>query len=217
MRAIIVSVAFALVSAWISPAGWAAERFLNGDFEAGAVGFTSDYSFNGVSNTGEGQFAVVGSPFAVHSSWADFGDHTTGTGLMMTVNAATTDGRALWRQTVNVAPGQDYTFSAWAASSYFLNPALLSFRANDVEFLTLQLPTSVGDWIQATTVINSGANEAIEFEIVDLVTEPGGNDVVLDDISLDGPVPTAIPEPHSLLLWVLGVFRCVLAVRRREN
>ncbi len=118
---------------------------------------------------------------------------------MQTANGTTTAGLAIWRQTVSVVPGTDYTFSAWGASSFSINPALLSFRANDVEFLTLQLPVGVGLWTPATTVLNAGVNSSIEFEIVDLTIEGFGNDLTLDDISLDGLIPT-VPEPASVAL-----------------
>lgn len=193
---------------------FAAELFENGDFEAGVTGFTTDYSFNGVDNTLAGQFAVTSSPFNVHPSWGIFGDHTTGTGLMQTANGSTAAGLAVWRQTVAVVPGEDYTFSAWGASSFSSNPALLSFRANDVEFLTLQLPFAVGVWTNATTLINSGANSSIEFEIVDLEIDGFGNDLALDDISLDGLIPT-VPEPGSFVLIGHIAAGC-LAIRRRR-
>jgi hypothetical protein len=189
----IFRVASFLAVACLASMSHAAERFINGDFEGGVTGFGTDYSFNGLDNTLAGQFAVTSSPMNVHPSWGIYDDHTVGGALMMTANGSTTAGMAVWRQTVSVVPGEDYTFSAWGASSFSSNPALLSFRANDVEFSTLQLPFAVGIWTNGTAIINAGANTSIEFEIVNLETEGFGNDLTLDDISLDGPVP--VPEP----------------------
>ncbi len=203
MKVILKIAALCLLNYFYVSTGLAAERFANGDFESGVAGFTTDYSFNGVSNTLAGQFAVTSSPRNVHPSWGIFGDHTSGSGLMMTANGSTTAGLAVWRQTVTVVPGEDYTFSAWGASAFSSNPALLSFQANDVEFATLQLPSAVGVWTNGTVVINAGANSAIEFEIVDLETDGFGNDLALDDISLDGPVPV-IPEPSAAALLLIG-------------
>ncbi len=179
---------FALVT--LDASANAAELFANGDFEAGVAVFTTDYSFNGLDNTLPGQFSVESSPFNVHPSWGVFDDHTLGDGsLMMTANGSTSTGMAIWRQTVAVVPGTDYTFSAWGASNFSSNPATLSFRANDVEFATLLLPFAVGVWTNSTTVINAGLSTSIEFEIVDNSVLGFGNDLSLDDISLDGQIP----------------------------
>lgn len=190
----------------------AAERFINGDFEAGATGFTSDYSYNGTDNTLAGQFSVVDSPLDVHPSWANYGDNTSGTGLMLTANGSTSAGLAVWRQTVTVVPGEDYTFSAFAANSFTNNPAALSFRADGVEFLSIQLGSALGEWANVTSVLNAGAATSIEFEIVDTATFGNGNDFSLDDISLDGPVP--VPESDGLLLLLAGCLRIVAGRRR---
>ena len=191
----------------------AVERFTNGDFELGATGFGSDYSYNGVDNTLAGQFAVTTSPHLVHPSWGIYADNTVVGANMLTANGTTAAGLAVWRQTVSVVPGADYTFSAWGASSFSTSPALLSFRANDVEFLTLQLPAAVGVWTNATTVVNAGASTSIEFEIVDLNLDGLGNDLTLDDISLDGPVP--VPEPTALLLAATPLLALLLGFHRR--
>jgi hypothetical protein len=191
----------------------AVERFTNGDFELGATGFGSDYSYNGVDNTLVGQFAVTTSPHLVHPSWGIYADHTVAGANMLTANGTTAAGLAVWRQTVSVVPGADYTFSAWGASSFSTSPALLSFRANDVEFLTLQLPAAVGVWTNATTVVNAGASTSVEFEIVDLNLDGLGNDLTLDDISLDGPVP--VPEPSAFFLAITPLLALLLGFRRR--
>lgn len=203
MKSICSVVSLVVLTAMNVPQVPAAELFSNGNFEAGTTGFTSDYAFNGVSNTLDGQFAVVSSPIDVHPSWGVYGDHTSGTGLMQTANGSTSAGLAIWRQTVAVVPGADYTFSAWAASSFISNPAALSFRANDIEFASLQLTSAVGDWTHATAVLNAGVSSTIEFEIVDTATFGNGNDFTLDDISLEGPLP--VPEPSVLTAAVLGI------------
>jgi hypothetical protein len=67
-------------------------------------------------------------------------------------------------------------------------------------------------WTNGTTVVNAGASTSIEFEIVDLALDGFGNDLALDDISLDGPVP--VPEPSAILL-VLAAALAATAARSR--
>ena len=52
----------------------------------------------------------------------------------------------------------------------------------------------------------------IEFEIVDLNLDGLGNDLTLDDISLDGPVP--VPEPTTFLLAAMLLLGILLGCRR---
>ena len=212
-RVLSVVLAAAFLAASSAPSARAVERFVNGDLEAGATGFTSDYSYNGLDNTAPGSFAVTSSPNNVHGSWASYGDHTTGSGLMLTANGSTVTGLAIWRQTVAVLPGADYAFSAWGASSFSSNPASLSFRANDVEFLTLQLPAAVGVWTHAMATLNAGASSSIEFEVVDLELNGFGNDLTLDDLSLIGPVP----EPATAALAATCFAALLTAARREKN
>lgn len=213
MQSITRVAVFFAVACFVAMAN-SAERFTNGDFEAGVSSFGTDYSFNGVDNSLPGQFAVVSNPQSVHGSWGIFDDHTPSGSLMMTANGSTASGMAIWRETVSVVACADYTFSAWGASNFLSNPALLSFRANDVQFASLQLPFAVGVWTNLTTVVNAGANSSIEIEIVDLSVDGFGNDLALDDISLDGPVP--VPEPCTLFLCT-AAFAVALTRFRAAN
>ena len=85
-------VAFALSHA-------SANSVINGDFEAGNSGFTSQYVYTAVAGglatggeaphfAGEGKYAVGSNPQHFHPSFVSFGDHTTGHGLMMIVNGS---------------------------------------------------------------------------------------------------------------------------------
>ena len=82
----------------------------NGDFEAGNIGFDTDYTYLDPANTGpwtlgpEFMYTIGTNPGLYHSAWLPgFGDHTTGTSNMMIVNGtpSDTDPKALvWGQTV---------------------------------------------------------------------------------------------------------------------
>jgi hypothetical protein len=79
---------------------------VNGDFSAGNSGFTTNY-VNSSSLLPPETYAVGANPNAFNSAWPTMGDHTTGTGLMMIVNGATTGDQTVWSETVAVTPNHD--------------------------------------------------------------------------------------------------------------
>lgn len=92
-----------------------ANLIVNGDFEAGNTGFTTEYKYLDPSVTGtwtlgpEYMYTVSTNPSLYHSQWANFGDHTTGTGKMMIVNGTWDDytpnyNAIVWEQTVTPLP-----------------------------------------------------------------------------------------------------------------
>src|SRR5262245_41705434 len=91
----------------------------NGDFSLGNAGFGTGYTYS-PGDVGPAQsYDVVDDP--AHSRPHDanpvsYGDHTTGTGLMMAVNGATAPDVVVWSQTVAVSPASDYDFSLWLSS-----------------------------------------------------------------------------------------------------
>ena len=106
---------------------------LNGDFESGSTGFTSDYMDNTGGGVGainsEGTFGVDDSPRDLHRRFANCDDHTSGNGNMMVVNGSGAANN-VWCQTVTVNPSTNYIFTAWASSATDENPAQLQFSIN---------------------------------------------------------------------------------------
>lgn len=157
---------------------------VNGDFSAGNTGFTSNYGYQ-TNLVPETKYYVGTNPRNHHASWASFGDHTTGSGLMMIVNGDTTIGSLVWRQTnVNVSKNTFYDFSVWAASSYPTNPAVLDVYINGVLVGTINCTTTTGQWVKDVSLWNSGNNNSATIEIKNRNSEFNGNDFVLDDISM---------------------------------
>jgi hypothetical protein len=78
----------------------------NGNFSAGNDGsFYSDYQYKTEAQKLYDPFVygVGDNPFDYHSSWASFGDHTSGTGMMMIVNASNTDPtKVVWGQDITI-------------------------------------------------------------------------------------------------------------------
>lgn len=157
---------------------------VNGDFSAGNTGFSSSYTFTNPTNTGEAQFNVITNPQTYNGAFSTCGDNTTGTGNMMVVNGSSIVGATVWCQTVAVSPNTDYLFSAWLASVYPTNPAVLQFTVNGVPFgANLNASGTTCVWDEFFSTWNSGANTSATICITNLNTNVAGNDFALDDIS----------------------------------
>lgn len=182
-----------------------ANLIVNGDFEAGLSGFTTDYLSNDVIND-LGSYIDTTNPSFAHPSAADYTDHTTGSGRMLMFNGDSGQGVA-WRQTVAVTPGQTYDFSMWISSWFFQNLADTQLRINDINVgSSFQATAPTGTWEEFTAQWNAGAATSAKIELVNLSTAVTGNDFAFDDISF-------VPEPTSLALLSLGAF---LTARRRR-
>ncbi len=158
---------------------------MNGDFEAGNTGFTSDYIYNPVSLVAEGVYAVTDNPNALHPGFQPCGDHTSGSGQMMAVNGAGTPGQNVWCQTIPVLPNTSYVFSAWVTTLVAASPAILQFYANGSPIgAAFNAPSNTCDWIQFYNIWDSGGATSVTICIVNQNTVLGGNDFALDDIFL---------------------------------
>lgn len=160
----------------------------NGDFSLGDQGFTSSYIYGTGGTWGvlslEAQYAITTNPNFVHTNFANFGDHTTGSGNMLVVNGAGTPNVNIWCQNINVNPNTWYDFSAWGATCVASNPAILQFSINGILTGTpLALPITNGLWTQFHTTWFSGANTNIDICITDQSTAVSGNDFAIDDIT----------------------------------
>lgn len=164
---------------------------VNGDFENGATGFTSDY----ISGTGgtwgllsnPGQYAIATSPNLVHSNFYSCVDHTTGngTGNMYLANGSDIANTIVWSQTINVEPNTNYNFSTWAMSVENTgNPAILQFFVNDIQIGNVFSPSASGcTWSEFYNLWNSGLSTTAVISIKNQNIAGGGNDFALDDIS----------------------------------
>lgn len=176
---------------------------INGDFEQGGVGFTSGYTDGCALNVlNEGRYCVNPNPKATHNGFRTCGDHTSGTGNMMVVNAATTAGVSVWCQTVTVEPATDYEFSGWITSVHPSNPAILEFKINGALMGSRLTATSTAcKWDQYAAQWNSGLNTSVEICLDNQNTASGGNDFAIDDISF-APVTQTLSSSDSVLVIV---------------
>ncbi len=196
----------------------AAELIVNGDFEAGNVGFTSAYTFSPSPGNINGPATYVIQTINP-TGLGNFGDHTTGSGLYMAVNGATTANTVVWSQTVAVNSNTSYTFSAWAANMFRVNPANLDFQFNGTSVGTFTTPVDVGKWSQFVGSWNSGSATSLTISIIDNNLNFSGNDFALDDISLNGGLGTTeiAPEPSTLILFGIGAVGSLAGYFRRRK
>lgn len=166
----------------------------NGDFESGDTGFYSDYDKLPLY-LGEGRYNISTNPILENGYFTSFGDHTSGSGLMMVVNGFPEPNRTVWSQTVMVTPYTDYNYSTWIASAYPTSPAQLQFLIDSDVIGTFTAPSTPGIWQKFATTWNSGSRTSVIIKIIDLEIARGGNDFALDDISL---VANTSTKPASM-------------------
>jgi gliding motility-associated-like protein len=157
---------------------------VNGDFEAGNSGFTSDYVESPGNLVPEGVYEVLDNPQNSHPGFQPCDDHTSGSGNMMAVNGAGTPNLDVWCQTVAVMPNTQYAFSAWVVTLVSASPALLQFNINGAPLgPVFAAPNQTCVWQNYYATWNSGNNTSATICIVNQNTTLGGNDFALDDLA----------------------------------
>ncbi len=168
---------------------------VNGDFEAGNTGFTSQYNAPSTPPPGNccgllsnaGDYAITTNPNIVHTNFVNCVDVTaTGPGNMMVVNGSTIANTIVWAQTISVSPNTDYNFSAWVSSlenTNSINVSHLQFFINGVQVGPIFQPSLTGcSWQQFFETWNSGIEISADISII-AQNSAGNNDFALDDIS----------------------------------
>ena len=168
------------------------QTFTNADFEAGNIGFSSDYQFAD-ANSDEGQFTVRSDPQYWNEEFVNFGDHTTGAGKMLVVNGATSGNPAVWRQTIATEPNTSYRFKAWVGTAVAGGPANLMLRIDGILIgPSYVLPDGTGSWVLWEQPWTSSAGAVHVFEIINANTSRFPNDFYVDDLGLFKALPELV-------------------------
>lgn len=188
------------------------ELVVNGDFQNGFTGFTSDYR-DSTSTWNEGTFAINTSPQNTHPGFFPCSDHTGNGGRMMVCNGTGTPNAVVWSQTINVTPFTEYEFSCWVANVLANAPVLptLQFSINGQligpPFTSNQLQC---DWGQFFTTWESDTSSSAVITIVNQTTSQNGNDFAIDDISFKAlcksidSVTVVVYEDYDVATYGLG-------------
>lgn len=187
------------------------ERAVNGDFDSGNSGFTSQYT-NVDNNTSintelqpEAYYSVWNNPRDLHANFA-INTNIAGTGNIMVINGSPTANQYVWRQTISVDQNTFYYFVTDVASVHPTSPAQLQFSVNGVllgsifnaSATTLQWNTFYATW-------SSGSNSSAIISIVNQNTAATGNDFALDKISF---IPCTTTLPIELLEFKVNQKDC---------
>jgi len=183
-----------------------ANLIVNGDFQAGDTGFSTDYTANQIGVT-ENTYSVINNPIGSApdrnpcTTTTHYFDHTLGTeaGLMMAVNGAGDSTKLVWGQTVSgLTIGQQYEFSLWLSSWDNASPAILDVQIDNATQATLNAPATPGVWVNHSFLWTATSTSAAFAAIYDNNTVAQGNDFALDDLSL-----VAVPEPTTIIAGAL--------------
>lgn len=161
---------------------------VNGNFEAGRSGFTTDYMVGTIPCYGfgyldcEGTYDVISNPQAGHSGFAACKDHTSGGGLMMVINGSAAF-QNVWCEDIVVMPNMDYVFTAWITSVVAASPPVLQFSINGSPIgPNFSSSGTVCQWEKYEVIWNSGSNTNAQICILNENTATGGNDFAIDDL-----------------------------------
>ncbi|MHC4629316.1 MAG: hypothetical protein ACYTDV_20235 [Planctomycetota bacterium] len=162
---------------------------LNGDFESGNTDFTTDYIYippplDDHSLWPEGVYSIDTDPHNGHANFWSFGDHTTGSGNMLIANGHPEADKRVWEQTVAVLPNAVYVLTYYLSSCVPGEPAVIECSINGISLGSAGAPTAPGTWTEVYYSWDSGTSTSATIALEDLNIVRGGNDFVIDDISL---------------------------------
>lgn len=164
---------------------------------------TTTYICNTVDMVDDGEYSITNISDGLNTGWhVGMEDHTPGdiNGRAFFVNADFTVGE-FYRRTITLDPTTDYSFGAWITTVYDTGtnicggtsiPSNVIFRIEDPAG-TMIAQTNTGDipngtapnWQQFFIDFNTGTNTDIQLVLINNSIGGCGNDLAIDDITLE--------------------------------
>jgi hypothetical protein len=191
----------------------ASNLIVNGDFSAGATGFITDYPLTasgciGCAGVAASTLGWYNQPALVFP----FGDHTTGSGLMLLYDPPPSGAPRLWQQTVNVSAGTTYAFSGWireANAEPSPNNGRVQVSIDGTVLGTQDAPDNI--WAQWSFQWTAQATGPVVLLLRDVYpTTFNGTYSAIDDL-----VFAPVPEPGAAVLMAVGLVSLGWRSRRR--
>ena len=155
----------------------------NGNFEAGNVGFQSDYGYSS-DLIPEKKYYVGPNARETHAGFANMGDHTSGSGNYMIVNGAGDANAVIWSQTLTLVPHSVFSLSFWLVNLNSVRTARLQLSVNGMNIGEIHSVGGVAQWGQMTTTWMNDTVTTAVVAIVNQNTAMSGNDFAIDDIEV---------------------------------
>lgn len=206
---ILRSLAAALAGlAMLGGAASASSLLVNGGFEAGYSGFTTELAPvaapGGSGLWPEGRYAIAGSaPGREVSAFHPLFSGAPHAGsAFMAVNGAAAGSGLVWSTAapLGVLPGTVYAFTGWITLLYPDAPPSLSLAINGEEILLFAPTATVGAWVPFAARWFSGTAETASIALRNANRVSVGNDFGLDTLSF-----VAVPGPDSAPLLAAGL------------
>jgi uncharacterized protein YjdB len=178
---------------------------INGEFDSGNTGFTSDYTNFPLSNMASnyGIYGVgnrvsqVGNPIGVNLAIWSAADRANNGGNFMLIDPSAVTGTndRIWAQSIPVCPNTNYVFSIWTKNMYYAEAGGYSgidpnfqFKINGTtlpgaDFTMPRQPRADSlKWIKVQGTWNSGSSTSAVLNVVNNVPGTAGNDLAIDGI-----------------------------------
>ncbi len=159
---------------------------INGDFSAGNVSFITDYRYSPGNMKPATCYTITKNAKLEYFKFDTCKDHTSGDGYYLMVNGSDSANRIVWAQTItNIEKFQTYELSVWLMSIDTLNPAIIHFYVNGVEFKNspVFLKPDKCQWVEYKNMWYSALSDTARITIIDSYQRYYGNDFGIDDIS----------------------------------